>query len=459
MLLAGQLLPQIDFSIVNVALADMARSLGTTTTHLELVVSLYGVAFAVCLALSGRLGDRYGRRRLFLWGTALFGLTSLACGLAPSIELLLVARLFQGASAALVVPQILATIHVGLRGQAHSRAIALYGGVGGISFVIGQVLGGLLVTLNFGGLGWRNVFLINLPLCALVLATAHRVVPETRAAHQAGIDVPGTLLLATAVAGLLLPLALGPQAGWPVYCLALLAMVPVSVAVLWRVEKQAQHEGRQPLLPPDLLKLPGMRLALMTGLLFFSSWGGFMFVTALALQAGAGLSPVDAGDLFIPLGCAYFVAALATSRAASAMGNVGLLLAGTASALAGLVVFMATWHGIWPRPGLFALLLPTVIMGGGQAWIVGGFFRIGLADVPPAQAGAASAVLATILQASFGLGPALYGLPFGHALASGLDYGQAAQAAFLLELVLLGALLALALVRHRRAATRRSHAA
>jgi MFS family permease len=231
-LLAGQLLPMIDFSIVNVALDALAHSLGASETELELIVAVYGVAFAVCLAMGGRLGDNYGRRRLFDLGVALFAVASLLCGLAGSVWLLLVARALQGVGAALIVPQILATLHVSLSGHAHSRALAAYGAIGGLAFVVGQVLGGFLVSADIGGLGWRSVFLINLPICLGILLCSRRWVPETRAEHAARVDAPGTLLLAALILCLLLPLALGPSLHWSWPCALLLAAAVPLLA--WR---------------------------------------------------------------------------------------------------------------------------------------------------------------------------------------------------------------------------------
>ncbi|WP_034019548.1 MFS transporter [Pseudomonas aeruginosa] len=233
-LLAGQLLPMIDFSIVNVALDALAHSLGASETELELIVAVYGVAFAVCLAMGGRLGDNYGRRRLFDLGVALFAVASLLCGLAGSVWLLLVARALQGVGAALIVPQILATLHVSLSGHAHSRALAAYGAIGGLAFVVGQVLGGFLVSADIGGLGWRSVFLINLPICLGILLCSRRWVPETRAEHAARVDAPGTLLLAALILCLLLPLALGPSLHWSWPCALLLAAAVPLLAWLFR---------------------------------------------------------------------------------------------------------------------------------------------------------------------------------------------------------------------------------
>jgi MFS family permease len=149
------------------------------------------VAFAVCLAMGSKLGDNFGRRKLFMWGVALFGLASLLCGLANSISALLIARTLQGMSAALIMPQILATLHVTLKGPDHARAISLYGGIGGVAFIIGQMGGGWLVSADIAGLGWRNAFFINVPISLLVLALSPRYVPETRSDTRTRIDWQG----------------------------------------------------------------------------------------------------------------------------------------------------------------------------------------------------------------------------------------------------------------------------
>lgn len=218
LLLSGQMLPLIDTSITNVALDAITHTLAASATQLELIVALYGVAFAVCLAMGSKLGDNYGRRRLFMWGVALFGIASLLCGMANSIGALLAARTLQGAGAALIVPQILATLHVTLKGPAHARAISLYGGIGGIAFIVGQMGGGWLVSADIAGLGWRNAFFINVPICLLVLALSRRYVPETRRETPSRIDWQGTLYLALILCCLLFPMALGPELHWPLCC-------------------------------------------------------------------------------------------------------------------------------------------------------------------------------------------------------------------------------------------------
>ncbi|MBH1931953.1 MFS transporter [Serratia rubidaea] len=441
-LLAGQLLPMIDFSIVNVGLDAMAQSLHASPTQLELIVAVYGVAFAVCLAMGSRMGDNLGRRRLFLWGVRLFAVASLMCGLANSVWLLLVARTLQGVGAAMIVPQIMATIHVCLRGREHARAMALYGGIGGLAFIIGQVLGGLLISLNIAGYGWRSVFLINIPLCALVLACAHRWVPDTRAERPVNIDWPGTLLLALTIICLLFPLALGPVWHWPWPCLALLALSGPLLLQLWRVERRQERRNNFPLLPPALLRLASVRFGLTIAILFFSCWSGFMFVMALTLQAGAQLNAFQSGNAFIALGAAYFISSLLSSTVIEHIGKVRALLLGCLIQIGGLLALMLTMLLVWPQPGIINLIPATLLIGAGQALIVSGFFRIGLADVPVEHAGSGSALLATVQQTSLGLGPILLGTVLVQMLhVSPGDYLHALLAALALELLLMLALL------------------
>src|SRR5215469_15609883 len=194
-ILVGVLLPMIDFFIVNVALPTIDADLRANQPLLELVVSGYATAYALLLVLGGRLGDGLGRKRLFLAGMAAFTLTSLACGLAPTAVFLVVARAAQGASAAMMVPQVLATIQAATTGEQRSRALGRYGATGGLAAVLGQVLGGLLVSANIDGLGWRPIFLVNVPIGLAGLVLASRYVPDTRHGAPAPIDGPGTALL------------------------------------------------------------------------------------------------------------------------------------------------------------------------------------------------------------------------------------------------------------------------
>jgi MFS family permease len=451
LLLTGQMLPMIDTSITNVALDAITHSLHATATELELIVALYGVAFAVCLALGSKLGDNFGRRRLFMWGVGVFGLTSLLCGMAGNIEQLLAARIVQGAGAALIMPQILATLHVTLKGTAHAKAISLFGGIGGIAFIVGQMGGGWLVSADIAGLGWRNAFFINVPICLVVLALSRRFVPETRRETPSRIDWAGTVMLAIMLCCLLFPMALGPQWhwSWPLKAM-LLALIPLAWLMALNARKK-ERENAQPLIPPRLLSLRSVRFGVLIAMLFFSVWSGFMFCMALTMQTGLGMAPWQSGNSFIALGVTYFISAWFAPRLIARYSTSTILLTGLAIQIAGLLALMATFR-LWGMNNTALTLAPaTGLVGYGQALIVNSFYRIGMRDIQPDDAGAASAILSTLQQAALGLGPAIFGAILLHALQNHHgDYTQAVNTFLMVETAMMVVLtLATLRMRHR----------
>lgn len=449
LLLTGQMLPLIDTSITNVALDSITLSLHTTATQLALIVALYGVAFAVCLAMGSKLGDNLGRRRVFLWGVALFGIASLLCGLANSVSALLGARTLQGMGAALIVPQILATLHVTLKGTAHARAISLYGGIGGVAFIIGQMGGGWLVSADIAGLGWRNAFFINVPICLLVLALSRRYVPETQNETRTRIDWQGTIALAMILCCLLFPLALGPELHWPWETkAALLALIPLAWWMRTSALKQ-QQAGLIPLLPPRLLKLHSIRFGLLIALLFFSAWSGFMFCMALTLQAGMGMTPYQSGNSFVALGVAYFVSAWYAPKMIGRYTMRTILLTGLIIQVSGLLALIATLQLSGRTVGALALAPSTALIGYGQALIVNSFYRIGMRDITTPDAGAGSALLSTLQQATLGLGPAVLGGLFLHLVGQSQGNYSTALSGFLATEVVMMLVLAAAAVSAR----------
>ncbi|CAM8253970.1 TPA: MFS transporter [Enterobacter asburiae] len=449
LLLTGQMLPMIDTSITNVALDAITHSLNATATELELIVALYGVAFAVCLALGSKLGDNFGRRRLFMWGVASFGLASLLCGMAGNIEQLLAARIVQGAGAALIVPQILATLHVTLKGTAHAKAISLFGGIGGIAFIVGQMGGGWLVSADIAGLGWRNAFFINVPICLVVLGLSRHFVPETRREKPSRIDWTGTVLLAIILCCLLFPMALGPQWhwSWPLKVM-LLAIIPLGWLTALNARKK-ERENAHPLIPPRLLQLRSVRFGILIAMLFFSVWSGFMFCMALTMQTGLGMAPWQSGNSFIALGVTYFISAWFAPRLIARYSTSTILLTGLAIQIAGLLALIATFR-VWGMENTALTLAPaTGLVGYGQALIVNSFYRIGMRDIQPDDAGAASAILSTLQQAALGLGPAIFGAILLHALQNHHgDYTQAVNVFLMVETAMM-VVLALATLRIR----------
>ncbi|WP_018537965.1 MFS transporter [Streptomyces sp. MspMP-M5] len=409
--LLGAALPMIDFFIVNVALPTIDRDLHAGSATLEMVVAGYGVAYATLLVLGGRLGDMVGRRRLFLWGLATFGLTSLACGLAPDAWTLVAARVAQGAAAALLLPQVLATIQATTTGQRRAKAVSLYGGTAGVSSAVGQVLGGLLVSVDLAGSGWRAVFLVNVPIAAVAWLLAARTVPETRSPHPSRVDVPGTVLLAAALVTLLLPLTEGRAAGWPLWSWVLLAVFPFAAVAFVVVERRAERAGRTPLVPPSLFGIPSVRSGLAMIVPFSVGFGGFMFVVAVALQSGLRYGPLAAGIALAPLCLAFFLSSLAGPRLVQRFGRkvviTGSLIQGT-----GLLVLVLTARAGWPDIPVAALAPSMTVLGLGQGLVLPVLLRIVLSELPVAQAGVGGGVMVTTQQSGLALGVATLGTLF-----------------------------------------------
>ncbi|TCC17054.1 MFS transporter [Kribbella speibonae] len=407
-LLAGAFLPIMDFFITNVALPSIDASLHASASELELVIAGYGVAYAALLVLGGRLGDRFGRHRLFLGALVGFVAASAVCGFAPTIGVLIAARIVQGAAAALLVPQVLATFHHTLEHERKARALALYGATSGIAAVVGQLVGGLLVSADIAGATWRPIFLVNVPIGLVVLVVAARIVPATRSDHPVGIDLPGTVLFAATLTAVLVPLTEGHALGWPWWSWAMLAAAVVLGAVTVVVERRAEQQGRIPLLPPSLLRLPSMSRGLVMVFAFSIGFGAFMFVFALTVQDGLHRDALQGGLAILPMAVLFFLGSVFAPRVIGRFGRAALSVgavvqvAGLAS-LVGVVV-----HG-WPHVSLWDMALPLALAGAGQSMLFTGLFRSVLADVPIHLGGVGSGVLITLQQSGLALGVATLG--------------------------------------------------
>ena len=428
-ILIGVLLPMIDFFIVNVALPTIDTDLRASQPMLELVVSGYATAYALLLVLGGRLGDSIGRKRLFLIGMAAFTVTSLACGLAPTAEFLVAGRIAQGASAALMVPQVLATIQAATTGERRTRALGRYGATGGLAAVLGQVLGGLLVSANIDSLGWRPIFLVNVPIGIAGLLLAKRYVPDTRHGDPAPIDGRGTVLLGLTVLALLIPLTEGRSLRWPAWTIAMLILAPLFAAAFTAFERRTERAGRTPLVPPSLLQHRSMRRGLVLALPFFAGFGAFMFCYALLVQEGLHASALRAGLGLVPMAATFLLASLSTSWLLARYG-AKVLAAGGILQAAGLIILAITVYAGWPGLSVVALAPGLAVAGLGQGLVMSPLFGVVLSEVPPAVAGAGAGVLTTTQQTALALGVATLGSLF---LALAAD-GTGVRTAFLVVL-------------------------
>jgi MFS family permease len=435
-LLCGGFLPLLDFFIVNVALPTMDATLHASAPMLQLVVAGYGVAYALMLVVGGRLGDAIGRRRLFIIGVAGFTLSSLLCGIAPSIGALVALRVVQGLSAAMSQPQVLATIHATLDGPRRARAISLYAAMGGIAASVGQLFGGALVQANIAGLSWRPIFLVNVPVGVAVLVLSRRFLPATKSPDPAGVDHLGTVLLGITMVALLVPLTEGRALGWPAWTWMLFALAPVAAAAAVWVERRIEHRGGAPLIAPSLVRLPSMWRGLVLAIPFFCGFGAFMFVFALAVQDGLHYSPLRSGIALAPMTVAFLAGSLLAPRLLARFGGRTISVAMAAEAVA-LVALAVQVVRQWPHIGTFSMSPELVVGGFAQAVTLVALFRTVLADVPHRLSGIGSGILVTVQQAALALGVASIGSLY--LSAAGQDPARAFGIMFVTEAALFAA--------------------
>lgn len=407
-ILLGAGLSVLDFFIVNIALPTIDETLNASPAMLELVVAAYGITYGVLLILGGRLGDAFGRRRLFLTGLTLFTLTSLLCGIAPTAGLLVAARAAQGAAAALMVPQVLSTIQATLTGEKRSRAVGWYGATAGLSMIAGQLLGGVLVKADLAGMSWRPIFLVNVPIGLIGLVIVRRTVPETRAANPLRIDRLGTVLLGATLLALLVPLMEGRALDWPLWSWLLLGVSPFLAAGFLAVQRNAERVGHVPLIPPSVVSMPSMRRGLLIGAPFFIGFGAFMFVYAVTLQSGLHLDPLESAMAITPMAVAFLAASLVSSRLVARFGQ-RVVTTGAAIQLVGVGMIVLATLAAWPDLRILELTPGMVIAGFGQGLAMTTVFRVILSRVPPERAGVGSGVLITTQQVSLAAGVAILG--------------------------------------------------
>ena len=410
-MITGALMDMIDVTIVNVALPSIRNDLHASATQLEWVVSGYMLAFAATLIIAGNLGDKFGRKRLFLSGAALFGLASLAAGLSGSGAELITARVVQGAAAAAMAPQVLATFRVIFGRAERGKAFGIYGAMLGFASAIGLVLGGLLTGANLFGWEWRSVFYVNVPVAVAALIAGARFVPETKDPGARRPFVAGAVLLAGSLVAIVYPLLEGRQLGWPAWVWPLMAAGVAGLVVLGLIEARRTSTTVAPLLRAGLFRVPAFAAGMGIQLAFFAGMQGFFIAFALWLQAGEHFSPLKAGLTAVAFSVGSFIAAPVAVPLAQKAGR-RILAGGAVLMVAGIggVALAAPHVGVngspWPIvPGL-------VVAGAGLALLVIPLVNVVLAAVPAEVAGGASGLFSTAQQLGGALGVALLGSVF-----------------------------------------------
>ncbi|MDG0795896.1 MFS transporter [Pectobacterium punjabense] len=413
-----------DLFVVNVAIPSMQADLGASFAQIGFIVAGYELAFGVLLITGGRLGDVFGRRRLFVVGMVGFTIASALCGLAPDAGFLIGARLLQGLTAALLFPQVYASIRVNFNGHDSRRAFGLLGMTLGLAAIAGQVLGGWLVHANLFGLGWRSIFLINIPIGLLAIVTA-RFIPESRTPQRPSLDWTGVALVSIGLTLLLVPLIEGPGQGWPTWCLWILVAAVVLLGIFYRQQERRRMAGHLPLVDMRLLAQRRFLLGVLLVLLVYSTSSSFFLCFALLVQTGLGLDPFLAGSIFAPCSVGFVLASLAAPRLIARWGTPAIITGALVYAVAiGLLVTQVQLAG---ADLVATRLIPVlIVVGAGQGFIMTPLLNLVLGFVDGPQAGMASGVISTVQQVGAALGVAVVGILFGSALATG--DGAVAQA-------------------------------
>jgi MFS family permease len=417
-LLGGMFLGSVDIAIVNVATPSIRDHLGASAGQLELIVSGYTLTYAMLLITAARLGTTHGLRTVYMIGLVVFTVSSFACGLAPSAGWLLGARIVQGAGAALCTSQVLTGIQLHFEGRARARAIGLYTAVLSTSAVLGQVLGGVLVSANLLGTAWRPAFLLNVPIGIGLLVLAWLSLPREDARRGRRLDLPGVATLSAGLLLLVVPLMLGRDAGWPAWTWICLASSVAAFVLFVRVEQRQIARGGVPLVTLSVLTRRPVALALLSQASTVATYFGLLFTLALYLQHGLGRSPAVSGLSLVSWVAAFGVAgpllgraSVETRKLAAPLGRLVL-----AAGFAGIALALSLGHA--DSEALLIVLLGISGLGYGAAF--SGTLTILTSSVTGEHAADVSGLFNTTIQVGGVLGVAVFGtLYLGLAPGSG----------------------------------------
>lgn len=437
-ILLADIVDLLDATITTIAAPSITQSLGGGAGLISWLGASYALSMGVLLVPGGRLGDKFGRKRLFLIGLVGFTAASVACGLAISPTMMILARVLQGAFGALMIPQGFGIISQAFTREQMGQAFSAFGPVLGVSAVAGPLVAGALISANIAGTGWRAAFLMNLLVGVITFVAAWIILPPDDGDAAVHIDVPGAVLLAASMVGLLFGVIQGAEAGWPAYTLGSLgAGVLLFAAFAWQ-----QRNSSTPLLERSLFRNRGFVAGLVVGLIFFGVLTGLMLVVGLFVQVGLGYSPLQASLSTAPIAVGIVVSSVFARNAVARLGR-RLVFAGIAAVLAGVAILIAILVALSDTSQISALHLamPLFIIGLGAGPAFAAVFDVALGDISPDEAGSASGSVTAVQQLASAAGAAGISTLYLHAVVSN---GQ--HQATMISLLVVAAGLALALL-------------
>ncbi|MGN6795325.1 MAG: DHA2 family efflux MFS transporter permease subunit [Streptosporangiaceae bacterium] len=424
-LLIAAFMNLLDVSIVNIAIPSIQRNLGASYADVQWALAGFTLSYALVLITGGRLGDTFGRKRLFLIGVAGFTLMSALCGAAQSPGQLIVFRVVQGAMGGIMIPQVLAVIQVTFPPAERIKALAGFGVTAGLGTVSGPLLGGLLINANLFGWDWRPIFLINVPVGIFALAASAVLVRESRAPSPPKLDPVGVVLVSAALMLLLYPLVQGRQLGWPAWTfISMASSVPVLAVFVGYERIKARRDG-SPLVQLRLFTQRAFSTGIAIAMTFFLGVASFALILTLFLQIGLGFSALHAGLTFLPFSAGVLVASAAAARLAPKFGR-SVTMTGALVMAAGMGGLILIVHNYGQAVTTTELLPALIVAGLGMGTVLAPLADILLAGVRKEDAGSASGLFNTSIQVGASIGIAVIGVIFFGFL--GTQSGPAAAA-------------------------------
>ncbi|WP_157692445.1 MFS transporter [Paenibacillus tuaregi] len=414
-LLLGTFMVILDSFIVNVAIPTIQEQLHANGTQIQFIVAAYVLSYAVLLITGARLGDWLGRKTMFITGMLIFIISSALCGMSSSADFLIFSRVLQGIGAAILIPQVLSIIQVVFPAEEKGKAIGFYGAVSGLGLVAGQIIGGVMLHLNLWGLGWRSVFLINVPIGILAVLAIIPLVRESRSTEKKGIDLVGILILTLTLLLLIYPLVVGSEAGWPLWVFFCFAGSILCFTLFLFYEQRMIRSGKAPLVPVSIFSEHSFRYGVFTILTFQVGNSGFFLVTSLALQEGLHLTAMQSALAFMPIGVAFFLGSLLSPKWAKA--GIPVLRWGTLVSLVSYIAIAFIGFSSAADLNWQLFLVPFFFAGLGQGLVGAPLMATIMSGVGSKFAGSASGILSTFMQTANALGVAVIGSLFFSSLS------------------------------------------
>jgi EmrB/QacA subfamily drug resistance transporter len=409
----------LDSTILNVAIPAIQADLGASFASIQWLIAGYLLAFATFLITGGRMGDVFGYKKIFLIGVAGFTLASLLSGLAWSPEVLIFTRILQGASAAMMVPQVMSTMQIMYKPSERGAVNGLFGALGGLAASLGPVVGGLLIQANLFNLDWRPIFFINVPVGIAAFILAVRYLPEGRSPHPLRLDIIGTVLVVATLSLLIYPLIQGREHDWPAWTFVMLAAaIPLFLLFIWSQRRKDRKDGSA-LVQPSLFKVKSFSPGLGINLLFQVAMAGFFLTFGLFTQIGLGFSPIHAALTGLPISVGITFTMVVFGRSIIPRLGRRSITYGAAVMAVGLTILTSTIFAVGVEVNSWQLVPGLIVAGVGMGFLFGALYAAVLNGVDTKHAGSASGTLNAVQQVGGAVGIAVIGVVFFGQLTSG----------------------------------------